>query len=153
MDEYVTILLVEDDPPCRLLVTRALENLGFTVIESTTAQATLSLWPSLRSEVSLVLTDIYLRNSVNGKELVEQLKAVEPGMKVIYMSGYPLDALSKLGLVLQEGVNFLRKPFDVMTLANILRTNLRGPAPLTETPTLTASAIPKSASEPQAALG
>jgi two-component system, cell cycle sensor histidine kinase and response regulator CckA len=124
-----TILLVEDDPPCRLLVTHALENLGYQVIEATSSQATLKHWPELRHEVSLVLTDIYLRDSANGNELVKQLKAVEPELKVVYMSGFSPEALLKLGLVLQEGVNFLQKPFDAIKLASVVRANLKGTTP------------------------
>lgn len=125
-DESATILLVEDEPSFRLLVTQMLENAGYQVIESSTAAATLKIWPQLSEQVSLLLTDVVLRSGVNGNQLVEKIKAQQPDLKVIYMSGFPLEVLASQGLELREGVNFLPKPFTPAQLASVLQANLPG---------------------------
>ena len=123
-EESETILLVEDEPSFRLLVTQMLEKAGYQVIESSTAAATLKIWPQLSEQVSLLLTDVVLRSGVNGNQLVEKIKAQQPDLKVVYMSGFPLDVLESQGLVLREGVNYLPKPFTPAQLTSVLQANL-----------------------------
>jgi len=101
-----------------------LENSGNMVIESSTADATIRLWDYLRSNVALLLTDIVLNSGVNGNELVKRLRTQQPDLKVVYMSGHSPERLAHLGLDLQEGQNFLHKPFDLAQLSSIISRQL-----------------------------
>ena len=70
--------------------------------------------------VDLLLTDIIMPKGISGAELVVQLQADKPGLKVLYMSGYPGEVVGR-GLDLRVGVNFLQKPFIPATLGQIVR--------------------------------
>jgi FixJ family two-component response regulator len=57
---------------------------------------------------------------MNGRELAEQLSAIRPNLKCLYMSGYTADAIAHRG-ILDEGVNFIQKPFRSDDLAAKVR--------------------------------
>ena len=116
-----TILLVEDEPGMRMVTKRVLSNYGYRVLEAPSGAAALKMWAQLRSAVDLLLTDIIMPDGVSGGQLVAQLRAEKPGLKVIYMSGYPGEVATRGGLDLHEGVNFLQKPFTASKLAHAVR--------------------------------
>ena len=62
-------------------------------------------------EIHLVLTDVIMPD-MNGKELVERLREVRKDVQVLYMSGYPAEVIGSQG-VLDNGTNFIRKPFGI----------------------------------------
>jgi DNA-binding NtrC family response regulator len=76
--------------------------------------------------VDLLLTDIVMPQGISGRQLAEQLQAERPQLKVIYMSGYPGDVAGR-GLDLREGVNYLKKPFGLIPLAQVVRRTLDEP--------------------------
>ena len=117
---HETILLVEDEDPIRMLAGRVLKKYGYRVLEASTGRAALEMWPRHRDEVDLLLTDIIMPEGVSGVQLAQQLQAEKPGLKVIYMSGYSGETAAR-GLNLQEGVNFLQKPFAAPRLAQTVR--------------------------------
>ena len=80
----------------------------------------LAVWQQQRGEIQLLLTDMVMPGGMNGKELAHRLLQENPKLKVIYASGYNADIASK-DLVLQEGVNFLTKPFEAHKLAQTVR--------------------------------
>jgi two-component system, cell cycle sensor histidine kinase and response regulator CckA len=87
--------------------------------------------------VDLLLTDIIMPEGVSGRELAERMRASQPGLKVIYMSGYTGEMAGR-GLKLREGVNFLQKPFGSAKLAKTVRDCLDA-APELPTPRATGS--------------
>ncbi len=115
-----TILLVEDDMPVRVLAVHALKHYGYRVIEAPNGVAALEIWRQQGGAVDLLLTDMVMPEGVSGRQLAEQLRAEKPGLKVIYMSGYPRETAGQ-GLHLREGVNFLQKPFANAKLAQTVR--------------------------------
>ncbi|MFA6240187.1 MAG: PAS domain S-box protein [Candidatus Hydrogenedentales bacterium] len=114
-----TILLVEDEEGLLSLVIRALESLGYTVLAAKSPQHAIHIAKSHDKPIDLLLTDVIMPE-MNGRVLSERLVAIRPGLKLLFMSGYPADVIARQG-VLAEGINFLLKPFRIETLASEVR--------------------------------
>jgi two-component system cell cycle sensor histidine kinase/response regulator CckA len=115
-----TILLVEDDASLRKSVRTTLSRLGYKVVEAITGVEALEVWKQHHEEVSLLLTDLVMPDGMNGIELAEILLQNNPKLKVIYTSGYSADVAGK-DFPLNEGVNFLSKPYEAHKLAKTVR--------------------------------
>ena len=115
-----TILLVEDDDALRPSVHRALSSLGYRVIDATSGVEALDMWRQYHAPIHLLLTDLVMPDGMNGKELVEKLQQLNPKLKVIYTSGYSVEVAGR-NLTLDEGVNFLAKPYEAHKLAETVR--------------------------------
>jgi CheY-like chemotaxis protein len=122
-----TILLVEDEFAVRSSVWITLTRLGYRVLEAANGEEALAVWKQHRDEIRLLLTDLVMPGEMNGKELAGQLLQQNPKLKVIYASGYSVEVAGK-DLLLEEGVNFLAKPFKAKELAQAVRDNLDKPA-------------------------
>jgi PAS domain S-box-containing protein len=109
------ILLVEDDESILDLSKRILENLGYTVLSSTSPIEVTKLAAEHTNEINLLITDVIMPE-MNGRELAEQLQSQNPNLKTLFMSGYTADIISNRG-VLEEGVSFIAKPFSIKQLA------------------------------------
>jgi PAS domain S-box-containing protein len=118
-----TILLVEDDPYVRKSAIRTLSGLGYQVLEATNGAEALEVWKLNRDKIRLVLTDMVMPGGMTGKDLGEQLRKENPGLKLIYASGYSAEVVEK-GLAVEEGVDFLTKPFSTAMLAKTIRARL-----------------------------
>ena len=118
-----TIFVVEDEPTLRALVRRVLERAGFQVIEAGTGLAALELWKTNKTHIDLLLTDMVMPDGISGRQLAEKLKVGNPGLKVIYTTGYSQDLLGA-DVELQEGVNFLQKPYPPQKLVQTVRNGL-----------------------------
>jgi CheY-like chemotaxis protein len=114
-----TILLVEDEPAVREVVSRFLLNAGYDVIAKADAGAALALFDRHDTNVDLLLTDVVLP-VMNGKQLHQQLCLLRPGLRVLFMSGYTDDVIAKHGL-LDPSVPFLEKPLTQTTLLRAVR--------------------------------
>jgi two-component system, cell cycle sensor histidine kinase and response regulator CckA len=68
---------------------------------------------------NLLITDVVMPE-MNGRALAEQLRAARPNIKCLYMSGYTADVIAHRG-ILEEGVNFIQKPFGSNDLATKVR--------------------------------
>jgi CheY-like chemotaxis protein len=117
------ILVVEDEPSLRLLVKKVLERNGFEVMEASSGVSALELWDKDKPPVDLLLTDMVMPDGMSGRQLAERLKADNPGLKVLYTSGYSTELLGK-DLALQEGTNFLQKPYPPAKLVETVRNAL-----------------------------
>jgi len=115
-----TILLVEDDAALRANVRSVLGRLGYRVLEASHGKAALEVWQQHRDEIRLLLTDMVMPGGMTGLDLAGQLLQQNPKLKVVYSSGYSADIASD-EIHLEEGVNFLTKPFEVPKLAQIIR--------------------------------
>ncbi|MGO9414985.1 MAG: PAS domain S-box protein [Syntrophobacteraceae bacterium] len=114
-----TILLVEDDESILDLSKTILENLGYTVLASRTPGHAVRLVEDHPGDIHLLMTDMVMPE-MNGLELAEKLSAIRPGIKCLYMSGYTADVIAHRG-ILDEGVNFIQKPFGANDLAASVR--------------------------------
>ena len=104
-----TILLVEDDEAVLDLTKISLQKLGYTVIAAKSPGEAISLTEEHQGDLHLLVTDVVMPE-MNGRELFETLRATSPGLKCLYMSGYTADVITHRG-ILDEGVNFIQKPF------------------------------------------
>jgi CheY-like chemotaxis protein len=120
-----TILVVEDEPPLRVLVRSVLERYGYRVLEAVSGIAALSVWQQHKDEIHLLLTDMVMPHGISGRELAKKILSDKPNLKVIYSSGYSL-AVVGTDMVLQEGLNFLQKPYHPRKLAQAVRDCLDG---------------------------
>jgi two-component system cell cycle sensor histidine kinase/response regulator CckA len=118
-----TILLVEDDPYLRTAVRKTLSELGYTLLEAVNGIEALGVWQQHRDEIQLLLTDLVMPGGISGKDLGEKFSREKPALKVIYASGYSAEIACKK-FPLEEGVNFLSKPFQALKLAQIVRNAL-----------------------------
>ena len=114
-----TILLVEDDEAILNLSRMILENLGYTVLVSSVPGHALNVVEDHPGDIHLLITDVVMPG-MNGRELAEQLSAIRPNLKRLYMSGYTADLIAHRG-ILDEGVNFIQKPFGSDELAAKVR--------------------------------
>jgi nitrogen-specific signal transduction histidine kinase/ActR/RegA family two-component response regulator len=121
-----TILLVEDEPVLRTTINLSLSRLGYRVLKAATGVKALEVWKEHHDEIHLLFTDLMLPDGMTGKELGQRLFQENPKLKVIYMSGYSADIVAK-DFPLQEGVNFLSKPFQMQHLAQTIRQSLDAP--------------------------
>ena len=122
-----TVLLVEDEPAVRRLAGRILKDYGYTVLVAADGQRALSLALDRSISIDVLLTDMVLPGALQGDELARLVLRERPTMKVVYMSGYPRDAIEQSGrLQLDEGTSYLDKPFTAEALAAKLREALDG---------------------------
>jgi len=120
---HETILVAEDEPALRALVRSVLTRLGYRVLEAPTGVRALEIWRENRDDIRLLLTDMVMPDGISGRELATQLLAANPGLKVIYTSGYNPELATK-NSGLREGVDFLAKPFAAPKLAEVVRAQL-----------------------------
>jgi two-component system, cell cycle sensor histidine kinase and response regulator CckA len=113
-----TVVVVEDAEGLRLLVTKLLERLGYTVLIAANADHAVQLFEDHPS-IDVLLTDVVMPGT-SGPELTRRLVARWPELKVIYMSGYTDEAIVHHG-VLDPGIAFLHKPFTAETLGRKIR--------------------------------
>uniref|UniRef100_A0A832I3J7 histidine kinase n=1 Tax=Eiseniibacteriota bacterium TaxID=2212470 RepID=A0A832I3J7_UNCEI len=124
---HETVLLVEDDEAVRALARDVLRSRGYTVLEATNGVD--ALWIARRHEgpLHLAVTDVVMPH-MGGGALAEQLAVLRPGLRVLYMSGYP-DEHEVRGGPLASGAPFLAKPFSVSEFLRRVRETLDAPLP------------------------
>jgi CheY-like chemotaxis protein len=104
-----TLLVVEDHPPLRSLISTILGHAGYRVFMAANAQEALRL--SAADSIDLVLTDVVMPG-MSGPDLVEQLRAHRPNLRVVFMSGYDQGSLRARG----ADTHYLQKPFKPRAL-------------------------------------
>jgi len=111
-DRLGTILIVEDDRGVRLFASRVLEAAGYRVLTASDGAMAIDL--SACTPVQLLLTDVVMPD-MSGLIVAAKLAASQPGIRVLFMSGYPDNNLVRDG-VLDPGIDFLPKPFTAEAL-------------------------------------
>ncbi|MGH2891926.1 MAG: PAS domain S-box protein [Solirubrobacteraceae bacterium] len=105
-----TLLLVEDEPALRMLVVTMLEEGGYVVLQAGNGLDAIALAERHRGNIDLLLTDVVMPR-LSGPELAQKLRALRPGLEVLFMSGYNDSRLVHRG-VEEANVNLLVKPFS-----------------------------------------
>jgi PAS domain S-box-containing protein len=118
-----TILLVEDEWAVRMSTRLILERYGYKVLEAADGAEGLKTWQEHRGSIALLLTDLVMPGEVGGHELGRRLEAEQPGLKVIFASGYSAEIAGK-DFQLQAGEAFVQKPFITDQLLEIIRRSL-----------------------------
>jgi CheY-like chemotaxis protein len=119
-----TILLVEDEPAVRRLVSQMLQLTGYKVLEASSGPEALGLMDHVGHPVDLLLTDIVMP-SMNGGTLAQRLSPRHPKMRVLFTSGYMDDVVVQE--VVAMGAQFLPKPFTMEGLTQKVRQVLDEP--------------------------
>jgi len=114
-----TVLLVEDDEAILNLSNMILEKLGYTVLAAQTPVHAIHLAEEHSEDIHLLITDVVMPE-MNGQDLAKRLSASRSNLKCLYMSGYTADIITHQG-ILDEGVNFIQKPFGSDDLAAKVR--------------------------------
>jgi CheY-like chemotaxis protein len=117
-----TVLVVEDEDDVRELTREVLEDAGYAVLEATRPDEAVRIADQRAGSIDLLLTDVVMPDR-SGLALAQQLTALYPQMRVLYMSGYTEDRICVLG----PETAFIAKPFTVDGLLAKIRQTLRGP--------------------------
>ncbi|HET9146679.1 MAG TPA: ATP-binding protein, partial [Acetobacteraceae bacterium] len=119
-----TVLVVDDEPTVRMLVTEVLEDLGYVAIEAADGASGLRV---LRSNVGidLLITDVGLPGGMNGRQLAEAAREIRPGLRVLFITGYAENALIGNCHLLPD-MHVLSKPFPLEILAGRIREIIAG---------------------------
>ena len=113
-----TVLLVDDAPTVRQVLVDSLQSLNYQVLDAADGREALELFREHADEIVLVMSDLVMPG-MSGEALLRALRAIKPSLKMVAMSGYPMDKAIEnpgvLGLVAQ-----LRKPVDFQQLAEVM---------------------------------
>jgi len=131
-----TLLVVDDEPEMRAVAAMQLSRLGYRVLQAEDARDALAVLDS-KGPVDLLVTDIGLPGGVNGLSLAAAVRKREPGMKVLFVSGYS-ESASANAAAKDPTAGFLAKPYDGAALASAVRKTL-------DDVTLTETALTESA--------
>ena len=122
-----TVLVVEDEAPVRGLMREILAAQGYRVLTAGDGMEALRVAREHPAPIHLLITDVVMPR-MSGRALADELQPLRPEMRVLYTSGYTDDAIVHHG-VLDEGVHFLPKPFELEALAQRVRSVLDSDGP------------------------
>jgi two-component system, cell cycle sensor histidine kinase and response regulator CckA len=115
-----TILLAEDEPLLREIFRMQLEGAGYQVLEAQNGDEAAEIAEKHRNRIHLLLTDLVMAGGTNGVELAATLNATQPGIKVVFMTGYTADVIDPKGMAdIQDRI--LQKPFSGALLLRKIR--------------------------------
>jgi len=110
-----TILLVEDEPMLLEMTCSMLEDLGYSVISTSSPSDALKIAIQQGDRIKLLVTDVIMPG-INGRDLSMRILDAIPGINRLFMSGYTSDVIAHHG-VLEEGMHFIQKPFSLKELS------------------------------------
>jgi nitrogen-specific signal transduction histidine kinase/ActR/RegA family two-component response regulator len=118
-----TILVVEDDKWARSFLRELFEGAGYGIVEAGDAVAAMEKFRHHGAAISLVLCDLVIPH-MNGRDLCREFANIRPDVKVLYMSGYPIDVIRARGICVDE-CTVLPKPFNPEELLETVRAVLQ----------------------------
>jgi PAS domain S-box-containing protein len=116
---HETIILVEDEPDILNMITDILTLQGYHVLAANTPGEAMKYAREYDGIIHLLMTDVVMPE-MNGRDLAKNMLALYPNIKRLFMSGYTADVIAHHG-VLEDGVQFIQKPFNMNTLAEKIR--------------------------------
>ncbi len=122
--EGETVLVVDDEPTVRMLVAEILSDLGYHALEAEDGAAGLRVLQS-EARVDLLVTDVGLPGGLNGRQVADAARALRPGLKVLFITGYAENAVLSHGH-LDPGMHVMTKPFGMEALATRIRALIKG---------------------------
>ncbi len=114
-----TVLVAEDEPAVRQVISRTLTDAGYTVLEASNGEEALALAGGCLDRIQLLITDVVMPR-MGGRELSRKLEELKPGLKVLFISGYTDNAIVHQG-ILEKGIEFIQKPFQPSLLLKKIR--------------------------------
>jgi PAS domain S-box-containing protein len=122
-----TVLIVEDEPALREVTHRILSRSGYHVIAAATGHEAIEIAAGHAGDIDVLLTDVVMPGML-GREAAERIRALRPGVKVLFMSGYAQGVLDSKGVV-EAGVNLIQKPFSEAQLLATLGQTIASATP------------------------
>ena len=123
-----TVLVVDDEASVRMLVAEVLDDLGYHVVEAENGAAAMRVLNSA-DRVDLLVTDVGLPAGMNGRQLADAARAVRPGLRVLFITGYAESAALGDGTgtgTLPSGMQVMTKPFTLETLTGRIQALVAG---------------------------
>ena len=120
--EGVGLLLVEDEPDVRLALARGLESAGFDVVAAADADEALAFWRE-EGGIEFVLSDVVLRGSRSGSQMLAEMRREAPGLDCLLMTGYADSELDVASAEIAD-VEVITKPFPMKTLVQRIHSQL-----------------------------
>ncbi|MBN2281555.1 MAG: PAS domain S-box protein [Candidatus Marinimicrobia bacterium] len=114
-----TILLVEDEIAIIKYITKTLKELGYKILVASSPAEALDITRKYGRTIDLMITDVVMPQ-MNGRELAKQVLEMHSGIKQLFISGYTADVIAHHGII-EEGVNFLHKPFTLEEISKKVR--------------------------------
>lgn len=118
-----TVLLVEDETALREMAGTILEGYNYRVLSAASGPEAIEIWQEYQDEIDLLFTDIVMPHGLSGIDIGEKFYREKPSLKIIYTSGYRLDAIPKSMKIKESGI-FIPKPYIPSSLARIIRETL-----------------------------
>ena len=100
---------------------KILERSGYKVITAENGEDAVARFRE-HGDISLVLSDVVMPRK-NGKEMLDEIRKIKPGVKVVFISGYAADVMQKK-VIFEEGTEFITKPFNTKDLLQKVREEL-----------------------------
>ncbi|MFC3123804.1 PAS domain S-box protein [Pseudoroseomonas globiformis] len=119
-----TVLVVDDEPTIRMLVTEVLEELGYAAIEAVDGTTGLEVLRSA-SRIDLLVTDVGLPGGMSGRQMADLARLHRPGLKVLFITGYAENAVLGNGHM-APGMHVMTKPFAMEALASRIKELITG---------------------------
>ena len=119
-EEGEVVLVIDDEPTIRMLVADVLKELGYGALEAEDGSSGLTILRS-GARVDLLVTDVGLPGGMNGRQVADAARALRPGLKVLFITGYAENAAVGNGH-LEPGMAVMTKPFAMDDLAARIRT-------------------------------
>ena len=117
------ILIVEDEPALLSLASNVLESYGYEILQAESGEVAMEKWKSVKGKIDLLLTDVVMPSGIGGSDLAKHFRKEKPTLKIIYTSGFNQESLQTDDTV-EEGINFLPKPYLSSALAKVVRARL-----------------------------
>ncbi|HEX2942618.1 MAG TPA: response regulator [Rhodopila sp.] len=111
-----TVLVVDDEPMVRMLITEVLTEMGHTVLEAEDGPSGLKILEST-VRIDLLVSDVGLPGGMNGRQMADAARTTRPRLKVLFITGYAENAALGNGR-LEPGMHVLTKPFTMNVLAS-----------------------------------
>jgi two-component system, cell cycle sensor histidine kinase and response regulator CckA len=118
-----TVLVVDDEPEVRKLVSAMVSQFGYNVLTADSGEHALTLYKNHKEPIELLITDV-VAPGMSGPMLADKLTILQPDLKVLYISGYDNTHVVQK-YVVEKGHELLTKPFTVDEMQNKIRQMLR----------------------------
>lgn len=118
-----TILLVEDENALREMATTILTGYNYHVLSASSGPEAIDLWATHKDSIAMLFTDIVMPHGYSGIDIGERFYKERPSLKIIYTSGYRLDAIPRSMKMKESGI-FIPKPYIPSALAKLIRDTL-----------------------------
>jgi two-component system, cell cycle sensor histidine kinase and response regulator CckA len=121
-----SILVVEGESAVAELIQQVLEAEGYRLLQASNALVALQVWNDHEGRIDLLLTDVQMLSGMSGVDIAENLRALKPDLKVLYVTGYSPDTVNP-NAVVSPNAMVLPKPFSRTDLVKAVRLSLEGP--------------------------